>query len=198
MYNFDTWIDHLPRQQYVMQSRPVISYLFLTMLSLTTLACFKEPNYSDTPEITSSTVFPYKNLPAQQGVGKGRRDSIIVTIGFKDGDGNLGNDTPVSRADSVRYASNGGWGNYKITTLRLVNGKYEVVPTLVNKTLFFPDLAKGKGKGAIEGTLDFGQIFTYGNRFQLYPIKFQIQIRDRNLNESNVIETDTVVVPYPR
>lgn len=175
--------------------QPYLLALGIMGIALTVSACFNEPNYPDQPEIVGSTVFPYKNLPARPGVGRGRRDSIVVTINFRDGDGNLGNDTPVPAADSARYFSNGGWGNYKITTLRLVNGRYEVLPTPVNRTLYFPDLTKGKPKGAIEGTLDFNQTYLYGNSSRLTPIKFQVQIRDRGLNESNVIETDTVWVP---
>ncbi len=181
-----------------MQRQQIHSILILTGITLSLSACFNEPDYSNTPQIDFKGIFAYKDLPAQRGVGRGRRDSIVVTIGFKDGDGNLGNDIPIAKADSARYASNGGWGNYKIRTLRLVNKQYQEINLAVNQTLYFPDLTKGKPKGAIEGSLDFNSTFQYGNSYQIYPIKFQIQIRDRNLNESNVIETDTVWVPFPR
>lgn len=181
-----------------MQRLQIHSLLLLIGLTVTLSACFTEPNYSDTPEITSAQVFPYKDLPAGQGVGRGRRDSIVVTIGFRDGDGNLGNDIPVSKEDSVRFA-NTGWGNYRIRTFRLEEGRYREIILPVNQTLFLPNLTRNKPKpGAIEGTLDYNSTFQYGNRFQLYPVKFQIQIRDRAFNESNVFETDTVYVPFPR
>ena len=122
----------------------------------------------------------------------------MITIGFQDGDGNIGNSIPVPKADSALYFSNGGWANYRIRTFRLNNKKFEEVDLKVNTSLYIPDLTKGKPKGAIEGSLDFYQIFQYGSSFQLYPTKFQIQIRDRSLNVSNVIETDTVSVPFPK
>jgi hypothetical protein len=180
-----------------MQRQQIQPYLLVLGLALTLSSCFTEPNYSNVPEISFDRVDRY-TIEGGQGVGRSRRDSVIVVINFKDGDGNLGNDIPISKPDSARYASNGGWGNYRIRTFRLINRQYVEVPLTVNRTLYFPDLAKGKPSGAIEGPLEFDQIFQYGNSFQIYPTKFQIQIRDRDLNESNVIETDTVWLPYPR
>ncbi len=181
-----------------MQRQQIHSVLLLLGVTLTLSACFTEPDYSNTPQIEiKEPIFKYPDLPAQRGVGRGRRDSIVIRVAFKDGDGDLGNDIPVAKADSARYAERGGWGNYKIRTLRLVNGRFEEIVLPVNQTLYFPDLTKNKAKGAIEGDLDFNSTFQYGSRFQLYPIKFQIQIRDRALNESNIVETDTVIVPFP-
>lgn len=178
-----------------MRRQLIQPYLFVLGIALTLTSCFSEPDYSDTPAIEFREILPYP-LEAGKGVGKGKRDSVVIKIAFKDGDGNLGNDTPVPKADSARYASNGGWGNYEIRTFRFINKQYVELDQPINKTLFFPDLTKNKPKGAIEGTLDFYQIFQYGNSYQLYPTKFRIRIRDRALQESNVIETDTVMVPF--
>lgn len=185
-----------------MQRQQIQLYLSafgLIGIMLTMAACFNEPNYSNTPEIGPSFVYRYPKA-AQPGVGRGRRDSVVISVDFKDGDGNLGNDIPVPSADSDRYASNGGWGNYRIKTLRLIDNRYVefAQDQIVNTTLFFPDLAKNKPKGPIEGTLDFNQTFQYTTGYRIYPIKFQITIRDRGLQESNMIETDTVWVPFPR
>lgn len=180
-----------------MRRQQIQPYLFVLGVSLTLSACFNEPNYSNTPAIDFKSIFRY-TIAAGQGVGKSKRDSVVITIGFKDGDGNLGNNTPLSKADSTNYAQNGNWGNYKIRTFRLINKQYVELPLAINQFLLFPDLAKDKPKGAIEGTLDFYQTFTYGTSYQIYPTKFQIQIRDRSLNVSNVIETDTINVPFPK
>ena len=180
-----------------MQRQQIHSYLFVLGLALTLSSCFNEPNYSNTPEIEFQGISPY-TLPAGTGVGKPKRDSVVITISFKDGDGNLGDDSP-SAADIARYKSNGGWGNYEIKTFRYINRKYVEFGTdsnRVNSFLLFPDLTKGKPKGAIEGTIDFNQLFPYGTRIVFYPTKFQIRIRDRALNVSNVIETDTIPLPF--
>ncbi|WP_461104106.1 hypothetical protein [Spirosoma koreense] len=179
-----------------MRRQLIQPYLLIVGLGLTVSACFTEPNYSDTPVIDFKGLFKY-TIAAGKGVGQSKRDSVVITIGFKDGTGDLGTDLPLSKSDSVRLATNGGWGNYQITTLRLVNKQYVEYKVPTNQTLVFPNLTKDKPKGAIEGSLDFFQIFQYGTRYQLYPTKFQIKIRDRALQESNVIETDTVSVPYP-
>ena len=178
-----------------MRRQQIHLYLLVFGIGLTLSACFNEPNYPNTPEIEYKGLFKY-TLPPGKGVGASKRDSIVLTIGFKDGDGNMGNDTPLPKADSLRYVSNGGWGNYEIRTFRLKNKQYEEVKFDVLKTLYFPDLTKGKPKGAIEGSLDFNQKFNYGTTNFYYPTKFQIRIRDRDLNTSNMVETDTITLPY--
>lgn len=180
-----------------MRRKQIQPYVLTIGMALLMMGCFNEPNYSNTPAIDFRSIFPYE-VAAGSGVGQSRRDSIVITVGFKDGDGDLGISLPVSRTDSALYASNGGWGNYRIRTFRLVRGQYQEVIIPVNTTLYFPDLAQNKPKGPIEGTLDFSTIFQYGTSYQLYPVKFQIQIRDRALNVSNTIETDTISVPFPR
>ncbi|GAB3992808.1 hypothetical protein GCM10028807_26500 [Spirosoma daeguense] len=194
----DNRFKRLLRNKYNnMQRQQIQPYFFILGAALLLSSCFTEPDYPNTPEIDFKGLFKY-TLNAGTGVGQSRRDSVVITIGFRDGDGNLGTASPLSKADSAKYASNGGWGNYQIRTFRLVNSRFEEYPLSVNNTLIFPELTPGKPKGAIEGKLDFYQIFPYGTSFQLYRTKFQIKIRDRDLNESNVIETDTLTVPFPR
>ncbi|AUD04374.1 hypothetical protein [Spirosoma pollinicola] len=180
-----------------MRRQLIQPYLFVVGIVLTLSSCFNEPNYSNTPAINYEGMFKY-TIEAGKGVGKGKRDSVVITVGFKDGDGNIGNSIPLPKADSLLYQSNGNWGSYRIRTFRLVNNKYEELLQAVNNTLYIPDLTKGKPKGAIEGSLDFNQIFQYGTSYQLYPTKFQIEIRDRVLNTSNIVETDTISVPFPK
>lgn len=179
-----------------MRGQLIQSYLFLLGIGLTVSACFNEPNYSNTPAIEFKGIDRY-TLAAGKGVGQSKRDSVVTTINFKDGDGDLGNSIPLPKADSLQYRSRGGWGNYQIKVFRLINKQYVEYTNLRNNDfLLFPDLRKNKPKGPIEGPLQFSQIFPYGTRIQLYPTKFQIKIRDRALQESNVIETDTITLPF--
>ena len=144
-----------------MQRQQIQPYLFVFGMVLTMSACFNEPNYSNVPEIDFKGLFKY-SLSAGTGVGKARRDSVVITIGFKDGDGNLGVDNP-SEPVIASYFAKGGWGNYEIKAFRFKNKQFEEdTSQKVLKTLFFPELTKGKPKGAIEGTLDFNQTFQYG------------------------------------
>ena len=155
--------------------------------------CWNEPNFDDKPVISFKSIDPIE-LPASADKRTPRRDSVIITISFQDGTGDLGEDT----RDSSRLKNVFGkeaWGNYQIKTFRLVNGNYEELPLDVNSKLYFMRLTKEGQRGAIEGTLDFRQVFFYTNSSKITPVKFQIKIRDRKLQESNVIETDTVHVP---
>lgn len=165
----------------------------LAGLILVVSACVSEPDYSKTPAISFKGLFAYQRA-AGTGVGQSRRDSLVVIIGFQDGDGDLGENT----SDTARIRQVFGkesWGNYELRTFEIVNGKPVELSLAGNKVLFFPRLTKDGQKGAIEGTLDFSQKFFYQTGYRLAPVKFQIRVRDRALNVSNMIETDTIRVP---
>jgi len=122
---------------------------------------------------------------------------VSNALKFQDKSGDIGEDVS-GGADSSRLRSVFGkeaWGNYEIRTFRLIRGNYEEVTLDVNNKLFFPRLFKPTQKGALEGTLYFRQAFFYSRGFVRYPLKFRLRIRDRALNVSNTIETDTIVLP---
>jgi hypothetical protein len=170
--------------------------MFMLSVTLTVSACFTEPEYSNIPHIDFKGISRY-SLQAGTGVGQQKRDSLVLTIGFTDGDGDLGNNLPVDSLEIARYKQVGGWGNYKIVTLRLENGQYKTLSTGENTTLFFPQLSREAKKGPIQGDLELRQTYQYGRSYKNYVVKYRIQIRDRALNLSNEIETDTLTVPYP-
>lgn len=58
------------------------SFLFLVMVILTTVGCFKPPEFPDEPEIS------FSNIVFIPGADTG--DSLILSIDFQDGDGDLG------------------------------------------------------------------------------------------------------------
>lgn len=165
------------------------------LVTLTVTGCFTEPDYPDVPQIAFKGISRY-TLAAGAGVGQQKRDSLVITIGFKDGDGDLGNNNPLDNLEKARFMQAGGWGNYKITTFRLENGQYKLFPSTENDFAFFPRLTREGKTGPIQGELDFRQIYQYGTSSKNYVIKYRIQIRDRALNVSNEIETDTITVPF--
>jgi hypothetical protein len=165
------------------------------LLSLTMCSCFQEPTYSKVPQIEFKGFSRY-TLQTGSGVGQSKRDSLVITIGFTDGDGDLGNTLPLTSSESDRYQQAGGWGNYKIRTFRLENKQYKEQKPGENNFLTFPRLSREGKTGAIEGDLELEQLYLYGTRFTIYPTKYLIQIRDRALNISNEIETDTIHLPY--
>jgi hypothetical protein len=181
-----------------MRLRLIQDGLFFIGLAAFMTACWSEPDFSETPDINFVAVTK-ETIQASPGVGNGRRDSVVITIGFRDRSGDLGEDIGSIDSSRIRVVfGTQSWGNYKIQTLRLINGTYQEFRQEALEKVYFMRLFKPNQKGALEGTLDFRQKFFYNNRFQLYPVKFRVQIRDRALNASNVIETDTIVVPFPR
>ena len=161
----------------------LVSVLFMAS------ACSKdEPAFSNVPAIEFRSVTRY--VP-KISAGQVRRDSVVIGITFKDGDGDLGEDLRDTTRLKQTFA-NQPWGNYQIRTFGLVNGTFEEITIAANAKLFF-QFANTR-RGPIEGGLDFSQTFPYQSNARLVPVKFQIRLRDRQLNESNLVETDTVRV----
>lgn len=172
------------RQKLTLDALTLVSVLFLAS------ACSKnEPTFSSTPAITFRSLAKYA---VGTSAGQAQRDSVVISITFKDGDGDLGEDLRDTTRLKQTFA-NQQWGNYQIRTLGLINGKFEEVPVAANAKLFFQ--LSTPQRGPLEGTLDFSQTFPYQSNAKLIPVKFQIRLRDRQLNESNLVETDTVRVP---
>lgn len=171
-----------------------IPYGFLFMgVALAVAACFNEPDFSETPEL-DSPASALKYFQPGDGRFQADRDSVVIAVNFRDKSGDLGEET----TDSTYLANKFGretWGNYELRTFRLINGRFQEF-TGEQIKLFFPPLVRSGRRGAIEGTLEFRQLFFYTRPFRLYPTKFQVRIRDRAMNVSNVVETDTVSVPY--
>lgn len=158
-------------------------------------ACIKEPDYSDVPEISFKEIRKI-TLPAGTGVGQGVRDSVILSIYFQDGDGDLGvnpNDT-INTPKNIRSVK-----NYEVKVLRQTQGKFVEAELQVPLSGFFPPLRLDKKKGPIEGTLDLSQIFFEDlfNKNKRDTLKFEIRIKDRLLNTSNAIQTNAILLPPP-
>ncbi len=161
--------------------------LTITLLASATTGCFTPPDYSPVPEIAFNSMDKFEVI---EPFSKAKQDSVIITIEFKDGDGDLG-ESPANR-DDPRY---GEWGNYELKTLRRTTGnQYVEFPLPGNNKLFFPILKPDGKKGPIEGRLDYSHYFPHSNNSRPTTVKFQIRVRDRALNVSNVIESDTISV----
>jgi hypothetical protein len=170
----------------------IINSLILTGLLGLAFACSKdEPAASVVPIIGFKSI---KKVTLDPTANKAKRDSVIVTISFSDGDGDLGEDPRDSTRRKTIFA-NQLWGNYQIRAFRLVNNAFEEIIQSPTPKLFV-DL--GRNSSAILpqlGVLDYSQLFTYASSAKRLPVKFQIRMRDRSLHESNVVETDTISLP---
>ncbi len=167
--------------------RNSITVLFLAAFMLA--ACVDIPKYDDTPSIAFNSLTKYV-VPVDTTANT--KDSIIVTIDFTDGDGDLG----AGRED--HYPD---WGNYRLRTFIVKPDNSELELNLsLDKFMFFPPLKPDGKPGPIKGKLDFGLVtgFPYQQRGNvLVPLKLRIKIRDKALRESQEVETDTIWTPMP-
>ncbi len=168
--------------------------LSVVLVAVSATGCYKDPDFSTTPAILFNSVTKFTVADPFSGT-TAKRDSVVITLDFKDGDGDLGE--PVEGRIDPKYTD---WGNYELKTFRrLANGSFEEVILAANAKLFFPELLKGSKKNnrrsPIEGLLDYAVYFPYSKRSTLNVVKFKIRVRDRSLNNSNVIESDTISIP---
>ena len=67
-----------------MKTKLFQGFLPLFIISVTTTSCFEPPEFSDEPEISFNSI---EFVPVET-----RRDSLILTFNFRDGDGDIGLD----------------------------------------------------------------------------------------------------------
>jgi hypothetical protein len=163
-------------------------------------SCLQEPSYSTTPSIE----FDHIERRRTTQTGQLPVDSIFVTIRFQDGDGDLGlNDTEIKSAPYLypsRYSSNyfiepyvkvASTGKFvKLSdTGRITAGAY-------NARFDHPSTTTDSKTAALKGTLTRAFGFGYGDVFLPgEEVRFDINIADRALHESNIVTTESLVIP---
>jgi hypothetical protein len=171
------------------------SFFIVLLAALALVSCVETPNFDNTPSIQFNSIDKYTVKPDPFYGPNARADSVVITIDFEDGDGDLGI-TQEERSDTaVLNSKYRDWGNYELKVLRLENNRFVQLPFLATQKLFFPVLKRDGKPGPIKGKLDFSQTFFYSRTARPSVLKFQVRIRDRALRASNVIETDTISVP---
>lgn len=175
-------------------------FLLLSLLALVGLAsCVKEPEYSMTPAITFESIQKITKTSNDGFGGKAKIDSVIMSIRFEDGDGDLGITAAEIKANS-KYKD---FRNFEVDVMLRKNGKF--VPVTFSPKLgglmnfqFRPD----QKPGPIEGSIAYSTQFVYAFFKGYSPLftekndtlKFQISIRDKAFHLSNVVETDPIVI----
>ncbi|MEA5258243.1 hypothetical protein VB264_10670 [Arcicella aquatica] len=172
-------------------------YIFSFLVLM--FSCTGVPDFSNIPSIS------YNNLriittekPTQLGVTK--KDSVIISINFQDGDGDLGFNTQEFAALQKKYGLD--VRTFLIDLYVKKNGKFVLSDPSVKfggNILFH--LKDGTKAGPIEGVVDYSVNFEYLN-FAGIPnltgkkdtVKFEITIKDRAMNTSNTTETPEVVI----
>jgi hypothetical protein len=164
------------------------AFLFIGAM-LMTVSCVDIPKYDFKPKIEFVGIDKF--VVSDEW---GDKTQVRITLSFEDGDGDLGEDAQ-SDARQNYLKENGGWGNYHVEVFRLVNDKWEKFETSLLDFLIFPTLKTDGVRGPIRGKLDYDLDFAMGSGTKLTPVKFLIKVRDRELRESNVVETDSISIP---
>ncbi len=149
-------------------------------------SCFKEPEFSFTPSIEYKDFS--KAILLDQFLGA-TKDSIVLNIGFQDGDGDLG----LGEEDKQTAQENDDF-NFIVQPFRKKNGKFEAYNSLIPLSGYFPLLKTDEKPGPLEGVLSYTIEFYHSFTPKNDTLKFQIQIKDRAGNSSNITETEEIVV----
>lgn len=156
-----------------------LKYLFLLLL-VSAMSCTQPPDYPDEPVITFKSMS--KNTMRQGSLIGVGADSLLMTISFTDGDGDLGEEGVLSPLSNV----------YLIDQ--------RINDTLLPQTIpFIP--VQGAGNG-ISGDISFvlfpscciylGQACEVFEEHPVDTVQYSIFIRDRAGNFSNQIESNPV------
>ena len=159
-------------------------FSFVVLIGLLS-SCFKKEEYPIEPAISYDS-YSFNG------------DSLNLTFNFTDGDGDIGlNDhdtiTPYDTSSFFQYNlyihyfekdDQNGW----------VNGMNLSGDTVIFTYRIEPIITKGKTKG-IKGKMDVNLTHLYYNTLsnQSDTIKYSIQLIDRALNKSNIVESAEIV-----
>jgi hypothetical protein len=161
-----------------------IRQIFLFLLILVLSDCKKRPTFPASPEIT------FLELKKQKTQGSsGLKDSVTITLSFKDGDGDLGSyETQNYFADLLAKQE----GVFK----KII--KNDTIPDVyLDKNGTFPPLNPDGRQGPIEGTLSYGvstELAKYFGDSSSVSVKFKVYIKDNAGHSSNTIETPEITI----
>jgi hypothetical protein len=174
-----------------------IKYFFYSLIFVSVLSsCLVEPKYPIEPKIGNKSFKFIDNT----------KDSLAVSFTFRDGDGDLGlNQVEDPKFDPLIIVNGDTVENplsFNIfLTMLYQNENGEFVPVVIPDGLTldgrFPRLTEETVAKPIEGDMTYYQEITQGLKGKISEkvIKFRVSIRDRSLNMSNEIETDTLRIP---
>ncbi|AWM31765.1 hypothetical protein [Hymenobacter nivis] len=160
-------------------------------------SCLNPPDYSDTPSISNPQIF-YKRLASKSGTS----DSIAITVSYQDGNGDLGlADGDTAGVYAYRGGNNRNNNNYFLQPY-IKDGQGNFQPYInpnpkLNYNGRFPRItADGTKAAPVKGTLVFGKDYIPGYPFRPHQeVRFVVSIQDRALHESNVVTTNSIIIP---
>lgn len=162
-----------------------LNYIAVLIVALITITCVKPPDYPDEPVITSVTV---NKTSIPQAGNNAPVDTLVITIGFTDGDGDLSDDETdpnillVDSRDSTiipnRIPSINEQG-----TENGIRGEIKIL--IPNKT--------GGSKG-ICCIFPDRRVCAVDPQYPINTYHYSIRIKDRAGNWSNEVETPDITI----
>jgi hypothetical protein len=159
----------------------ILILLILLFAGLT--GCIKEEQYPLEPKIEFGSFATAKDLSGKDSLGQ-------ITISYTDGDGNIGL-YPLDTVEPRKY-------NFYLKIMQSVNNQLvEYKPADTNVTfnaripLLTPNGRNKNIKGNITMTLE---LYFARQMLKSDTIAFEIYIKDRDLNKSNVVKTPLFII----
>jgi hypothetical protein len=165
--------------------KKVSGFIILAIISLLS-GCYKEKTFDVKPFIEFQSL--RKEIRLDQFSGS-KKDSVILTIHFQDGDGDLGLNES-EKTEAVKTTD----FNYIIRLFRKKKGVFTEFMPDVPYSGYFPRLKNDGKTGPIEGTIDYSLSFPEPFTPVKDSLKFQVVIKDRAGNISNTAETSVIVL----
>ncbi|CAN5905093.1 hypothetical protein BH24BAC1_BH24BAC1_03760 [soil metagenome] len=175
------------------------------VILLALAGCQKDPPYMNEP-IPFINYEGYQQRTLTDDFGN-RYDSLTISIGYQDGDGDLGLSSATGHPDmgppyqflNPNGTRNPNYYNFIIDTFLKRNGVYEPFPFPTPGFTYsgrFMRLSQDDRVEPLEGTLRYSLPPWYQSTISRpgTVVKFRIYIKDRALNNSNVVETDDIVL----
>lgn len=161
------------------------------VLSFCVFSCIQKPNFPLEPSISTAKISNTKILDVFSSTPTRQvfKDSVSISIDFKDGNGDLG----VNEVDKNKLSEKGEF-NYVVRRFVRIKGKYIEFNPVPSHSGNFVSLKSGTKEGPIEGTINYALEFLPLNGPKKDTLKFEIQIFDRAKNGSNTLMTDSVLV----
>ncbi|CAH0997145.1 hypothetical protein EMA8858_03282 [Emticicia aquatica] len=160
---------------------------FIILAAIASLAgCYKETTFDVKPAIEFKTL--RKEIRLDQFSGS-KKDSVILTIKFQDGDGDLGLNEKEKAAAELKSDY-----NYIIRLFRKKKGVFQEFVPDVPYSGYFPRLKSDGKVGPIEGSIDYSVDFPHPFTPVKDSLKFQITIKDRAGNVSNTAESSLIIL----
>lgn len=165
-------------------------------------SCLTEPSYSSTPSISFNDLQSKRSLRGTTPI-----DSVLITINFQDGDGDLG--ITETESKNAPYSITRPGTNFRMTPFVKAAGasRFDSLKTvrpdqLLTKGAFYDrfdhiSTTTDNRASPLRGTLTRRYAFALGG----YPglkagdeVKFTVSILDRAQHQSNEVETSSIII----